>query len=162
MPLFLFADADYSVPINVIIWSICIGVNLGCLYTYYSRNILGSIVRRLLKFEGEENAKTIKELGYKSPNIWHKLVLRDGSMVRRLINVIGGTIPTTTGKDNTTTLDWEKAKFYIPTSNKKKAIDAYGTPQKWIFLPIFIVLSVLISVGMCFLMPFFIETLPFI
>lgn len=162
MPLFLFADADYSVPINVIIWSICIGVNLGVLYNYYTKNILGSIIRRLLKFEGEESAKTITQLGYKKPNFWHKVVLRDGSQLRKLISVVGGSIPTTKDKNDTSIPDWEQARFYIPISTRKKAADAYGNPQKWIFLPIFIVLSVLISIGMCFLMPFFIDALPFI
>ena len=159
MPMFLFADADYSVPINLIIWSICIGVNLGVLYNYYSKNIVGSLVRRLFTINSEENAKTIKELGYKKCTLWHKLVLKDTSSLRKLISVVGGKIPTAKNEEGQEVKDWENARFYIPES-KSSAKDAYKTAQKWIYLPIFTILSVIISVLMCFLMPFFIGALP--
>ena len=160
MSMLLFADADYSIPINLIIWCICVGVNLGFFYGFYTKNIVGSFVRRLLNINSEENAKTITELGYKKINPWHKMILRNNSLLRKVISVQGGSLPITERKDGLRVTSWESAKFYISESNKQKATNAYGVPQKWIFLPVFVILSVLISVGMCFLMPFFIDALP--
>ena len=162
MPIFLFADADYSVPTNVIIWSICIGVNLGFLYNYYSKNLVGNIVRKLLLESSEENPKTLFEAGVKRITLWHKLVLRKGAPLRRIISVSGGDIPKKKDAKGQDVCDWENAKFYISAQSKGKAKEAYGTAQKWIFLPIFLVLSILVTVAMCFLMPFFIEALPLI
>jgi hypothetical protein len=161
MPTLLFADASYIVPINIIIWSICIGANLGFLYSYYSKNIVGSFVRKLLSCaRGEENAKTLSELGYPKFTLFHKVILKDGSYLRNTISVVGGSIPKAENTEGESAVDWESAKFYIPGSKQDKAILSYGTAQKWIFLPIFLVLSVLVSAVMCILMPFFIEALP--
>ena len=160
MPIFLFADADYSVPTNVIIWSICIGVNLGFIYNYYTKNLLGSIIRKLLAESSEENPKTLSELGVKRVTLWHKLILREGSYLRRLISVSGGALPKKKDAKGQDVYDWENARLYVSDHNRQKAKDAYGTAQKWIFLPIFLVLSVLVSAVMCILMPFFIEALP--
>ena len=159
MPMLLFADADYSLPINWIIWAICIGTNLGVLYNYYSKNIVGSFVRKLFTINSEESAKTIKELGYKKCNVWHKLILRDKSIIRKFVLVAGGKIPTVKDQEGKDVKDWDNARFYIPDSSAS-AKNAYKTPQKWIFLPIFSILSVVVSVIMCFLMPFFIGALP--
>ncbi len=161
MPNFLFADAIYAVPLNIIIWSICIGANIGFLYNFYSRNIIGSLVRKLLALGvGEENAKTMSELGYKRFTLFHKVILKDGSYLRNIVHVAGGAIPQATNEEGALALDWDNARFYIPESKLSKAKGSYGAPQKWIFLPIFIALSILLSVAMIYIMPFLIENLP--
>lgn len=163
MPNFLFADASYIVPINIIIWSICIGANLGFLYSYYSRNIVGSLVRKLLATaKGEENAKTLAELGYPKFTLFHKVILKDGSYLRGTISVVGGSIPKAENTEGELSTDWDSAKFYIPGSKQDKAQLSYGTKQNWIFLPIFVVLSILISLAMTFIMPILLAGLPLI
>jgi hypothetical protein len=163
MPNLLFADASYIVPINIIIWSICIGANLGFLYSYYSKNIVGSFVRKLLSCaRGEENAKTLSELGSPKFTLFHKVILKDGSYLRNTISVVGGSIPKAENTEGESAVDWESAKFYIPSSKQDKATLSYGTAQKWIFLPIFGILSVLLSVAMTFIMPILLAGLPLI
>ncbi len=150
----LFADSVYIVPLQFIIWAICIGVNLGFIVSFISKNINGSIVRKLLEGQtGEENAKTLSELGYEKISLWTRIILKDGGILRGVVNVVGGTIPKAENTEGVLVPDFENAKFYILESNKKRAEITYGTKQKWIFLPIFIILSVIISALMAWLMP---------
>ena len=160
----LFADAIYALPINLIIWAICIGVNLGFLYNYFSKNIVGSIVRHLISAgaTNEEGAKTLSELGYKRFSFFHKVVLKDTSNLRRIISVAGGTIPRAINEEGVDGPDWENARFYIPECQLAKAKASYGTAQKWFYIPIFVVLSTILSAIMAVIMPVFIEALPLI
>ncbi|MBQ4108993.1 MAG: hypothetical protein IJC80_06295 [Clostridia bacterium] len=160
----LFADAIYALPINLVIWAICIGVNLGFLYSYFSKNIIGSVVRRLIGAGAtcEENAKTLGELGYKKFSFFHKVILKDTSNIRTMIYALGGKIPEAENEEGVMAKDWENARFYIPESNLQKATSAYGTPQKWFYIPIFVVLSTILSYLMTVIMPIVIDALPLI
>ena len=157
---FLFAEGEI-IPTNYIIWAICIGTNLGYLYMCFSRNVIGGVVRRLLQSSlGEENAKTLSELGYAKFSLLHKILLKDGGMLRCCVSVIGGKIPKITNSNGEEALSFESAKFYISSEGKSRAEKSYGTPQKWIFLPIFIVLSVGVSYLMTLVMPMLLDALP--
>ena len=160
----LFADAVYSLPISLVIWSICIGVNLGFLYSYFSKNIIGSVVRRLIGAgaASEDSAKTLAELGYKKFSFFHKVILKDTGSLRTLILAAGGAIPEAENEEGVMAKDWENARFYIPESNLQKAKSAYGTPQKWFYIPIFVVLSTILSYLMTVIMPVVIDALPLI
>ena len=151
---YLFADAVYLVPISYIVWGICIGVNLAFIISFISRNTIGKIVRALLSFsEGEEAGRTLYELGFKKVSFLSKVVLKEGSSLRNIVYIEGGHFPTKENSDGSVTLDWENAKFYIPDSQRKRAESLYGKPQRWIFLPIFIVLSIFCAALMAWLMP---------
>ena len=160
----LFADAIYTLPINLIIWAICIGVNLGFLYNYFSKNVVGEVVRRLMSAgaTSEEGAKTLGELGYKRFSFFHKTILKDSSNLRRIVSVAGGAIPRATNVEGVEGTDWDSARFYIPESQLTKAKASYGTAQKWFYIPIFVVLSTILSAVMAVIMPVFIEALPLI
>ncbi|MBR2944277.1 MAG: hypothetical protein IKC16_04225 [Clostridia bacterium] len=159
----LFMDAVYAVSTNVIIWSICIGVNLGFIYNYINKNLIGAFVRRVLdETHGEDSAKTMSELGYKKFGFFKKVLLKDGGSLRRYVSVAGGKIPRATNEEGVEAIDWDSARFYVSLEQREKTHLSYSKPNKWIFLPIFMVLSVLISIAMTYIMPFFIEALPFI
>lgn len=155
----LFASTDI-VPISFVVWAVCIGTNIGFIYLFFSRNIVGGIVRKMLASAvGEDNAKTVCELGYKKFCLFHKFLLKDGGILRTFVNVVGGEIPKITNSKGETETDFENAKFYISIENKEKAEHSYGKAQKWIFLPIFIVSSVIISALMAYLLPMLFEAL---
>ena len=157
---FLFAEGEL-IPTNYIIWAICIGTNLGYLYMCFSRNIVGNIVRKLLaSAQGEDNAKTLSELGYTKFSLFHKFLLKDGGILRSCISVVGGQIPKISNSNGEEEVSFDSAKFYISSEGKTKAMRSYGTPQKWIFLPIFIVLSVGVSYLMTLVMPILLDALP--
>lgn len=162
--MILFADAIYALPVNLTIWAICIGVNLGFLYNYFSKNVVGSVVRRLIGAgaTSEESAKTLLELGYKKFSFFHKVILKDSSNLRTIIFAQGNAIPKAINEEGVEGLDWENARFYIPETKLQRANKAYGTPQKWFYIPIFVVLSTILSAVMTILMPMFIKALPLI
>ena len=161
MMAFLFANTETDiVPIAFVVWAVCIGANIGYFYLFFSRNIVGGVVRKLLESSvGEENAKTLSELGYTKFSLFHKTLLKDGGILRSFIGVVGGEIPKISNSKCETEVDFDSAKFYIPLENKQKAELSYGKPQKWIFLPIFVVLSIAVSALMAFLLPILFEAL---
>lgn len=152
-----FITSTY-VSIDVIVWSICIGANIAVLLGYFSKNYVGVFVRRLLDYgTGEENAKTIYDLGLEKQFIM-KYLLRDLSSLRNTVSVIGGALPkikvsTKNGKEREA-IDWQSAKFYISERNEEKARHSYGTKFKWLYLPVFIVLSCLCAWGMTYVVPY--------
>lgn len=155
----IFAEADI-LPIKFVVWAICIGTNIGYIYLFFSRNIIGGIVRKMLTSSvGEDNAKTLSELGYKKFSLLHKILLKDGGVLRSFVSVVGGEIPKISNPNGETEVDFDSARFYIPIANKEKAEHSYGKPQKWIFLPIFIILSVAVSALMAFLFPMLFDAL---
>lgn len=162
--MILFADAIYSIPVNLIIWAICIGANLGFLYSYFSKNVVGSVVRRMIDTGATDklSAKTLGELGYERFSFFHKVILKDTSNLRSIISVVGGSIPKAENEEGVMAPSWEEARFYIPESKLSRAKAAYGTPQKWFYIPIFVVLSTIVSAIMAVVMPMLIEALPLI
>ena len=162
--MILFADAIYALPINLMIWAICIGTNIGFLYSYFSKNIVGDVVRRLISADATEegNAKTLSQLGYKKFSFFHKVILKDSANLRRIVSVCGNTIPKAMNEEGVEGRDWESARFYISESKLQRAKAAYGTPQKWFYIPIFVVLSTILSGIMTVVMPMLIEALPLI
>lgn len=158
---FLFAEGEI-IPISYVIWAICIGANLGFLYLYLSKNVVGGVVRKLLASAiGEDNAKTLSELGYKKFSLLHKFLLKDGGILRSFVSVVGGQIPKISNSNGEESPDFDGAKFYISGESKDKAQRSYGTPQKWIFLPIFVVASIILSFLMSLIMPLLMDALPF-
>lgn len=157
---FLFASSEMF-PITYVIWAICIGSNIGFLYLYFVRNIVGSVVRKLLaSAQGEDNAKTLSELGYSKFSLFHKFLLKDGGALRSCVSVVGGEIPKISNLRGETEPDFDNAKFYISAESKDKAQRSYGNPFKWMYLPIFIVASIIISIIMCIVMPIIIDLIP--
>lgn len=76
------------VNIHVIVFGIYIGIMLAAVYTIYTKNVLGKMVRNLLETGSiePENAKTLDELGLKK-NLFIRLALRGYSM-NRIVNSI--------------------------------------------------------------------------
>ena len=152
--MLLFADAELIIPIQFAIWAICIGVNLAFIVSFISRNVAGKVVRLLLASpSGEENAQTLTELGYKKVGFINRVLLKDGSSLRKIVHVYGGEIPMAENTEGILVQDFESARFYIPESQRKHAEVSYGTKQNWIFLPFFVILSIAVSALMAWLMP---------
>ena len=153
--LFLSADATQIIPISSIVWGICIGANLAFIISFITRNATGKLVRKLLSFPiGEENAKAFSELGYEKVSFYSKVALKDGSTLRKIVHVANGNeLPRVENTEGAIVPDWENAKFYIPEGSRKQAESMYGKKQNWIFLPIFVALSIGVSALMAWLMP---------
>ncbi len=70
-------EYDGTMSLEIVIWSLFMGVVIAALITYIKCTVLGVLVRRLLKADGvsAENAKSVKELELEK-NALVKLALR--------------------------------------------------------------------------------------
>lgn len=152
----IFLEATANIPINPMIWGICIGINLAFLFTFIVRGVNGMIVRPLLSHIGAENAAALKDLDLKGLKLWFaKRLLRDNSTLRNTVSCVGGKIfqipvenQATEGEkpiEPTFKYDYENTLFYIEKSKAEKARITYGKPSPWYIAVIFMVLSLGIS-----------------
>ena len=154
MPIFL--EATVNLPINPMIWGICIGINLAFLFTFFVRGVNGMVVRPLLSHIGKENAVALKDLNFKGLKLkLAKRLLRDKSTLRNTISCVGGKIilvPITSKAvegekpiDPYFKPDYENTLFYIEEGKLNKARITYGKPSPWYLTIIFMALSIGIS-----------------
>lgn len=152
----IFLEATSNLPINPMIWGICIGINLAFLCAFIIRGVNGAIVRLLLSHIGEENAVALKDLNLKGLKLkLAKHLLRDKSTLRNIIYCVGGNIlqiPVITEQvegekpiEPSFKLDFENTLFYIDESKVEKARVTYGKPSPWYLAVFFMVLSLGIS-----------------
>ena len=144
---------------ELIIWGICIGVVLGFVGNFVSKAIAGPFVRALLSRGaiGEDNAISLRDAGF----LYRKLLMiaiRDGSSLRNIVSVVGGSLPTITAEGKTA-IDYEKALFYIPEDRKTKAEATFSQGEKWYVLIVFIALAIICAFCMTKVMPFLVAAL---
>ena len=166
--------------IDLTVYSIAIGVFFAFFAYWFLQNIVGKLVRRIAKKAiGEENAKTLDELDRN--NALYRYLLRDGSTLRRLISVVGDTLPTVeeeksaldkmaeesdkeeTDKKEATkkvnpfkkqaNADFSRAKFYVTEDNSKKALHRYPRKISVWWLVLVFALAAGISFGATYLVP---------
>ena len=92
MLLFSTGDAPFLgwvVTTDIVIYAIATGVFLSFVAFWFVQNVVGSLVRELLKSStAEENGKTLDELG--KNNAVYRFLLREGKVLRRTVSVVGG------------------------------------------------------------------------
>ena len=90
-----FNDAPllgWLIDTNILILAIAIGVFLAFFAYWFTQTVVGSLVRKLLsEGVGEDNSKTLDEL--KKNNFLFRFLLRDGSVLRRIISCVGNELP---------------------------------------------------------------------
>ncbi len=142
---FLFDGLASVSTVELVVWSILIGVIIGTLSICYKKIIIGSFVRDLLKAEANsrDNAKTLLELGY-SKNFFVKHELKRGAELRKLVwetddeiqQAADGTYYSARKKE----MILQTARFYISDENKYKADLRYNAKGTDIFTLIIAVL----------------------
>ena len=90
MPDFSFFSEYSQNNLTLILLSLCIGIFIASIAILYRQNVLGSIIRNIVEKNaiGEENALSLKALGYKKNNFLIKFALREKSTFMKNINVI--------------------------------------------------------------------------
>ena len=92
MLLFSTGDAPFLgwvVTTDIVIYAIAAGVFLSFVAFWFVQNVVGSLVRELLKSStSEKNGKTLDELG--KNNAIYRFLLREGKVLRRTVSVVGG------------------------------------------------------------------------
>ena len=84
-----FGGQDSLVTVGTVVLGLFIGSIIACIVVMYNRNLLGTVVRKMLSLEisDRENAKTIEELGYKK-NIFIRSFFRDSESLRRVVKCV--------------------------------------------------------------------------
>ena len=127
--IMLFMKAAYY-SLNAVIWAGVIGIFVAVVLYYYSKLYVGGFIRKCLKdAAGEQNAKTLAELGY-FKHFLIKHTIKSGSL-RHVLCVVGGNIPTIQkeGKKRPQ-YDFESARFYISEEFNARAYVQYGEKPK--------------------------------
>ncbi len=141
--------------LELIIWSACIGFNVAMIISFLLKRIEGAFISRLLQIgaSSEESAVTLSQLE-QDDNKTLKMFLKDGSTLRNTVYLVSGSLPresTEEKRRGQPILD--NARFYIPEDKLEKAESISKGVLKWYFLPIYTILSVIITIIVLMLLP---------
>ena len=123
-----------GITMEIVIWSLFIGIVIGVGAILYSKRVLGTLVRALLKIEANspDSAKTFNELGFKHTFLY-KFSLRKKSTFRKIVYVT------------------DDQKFYIPSEKVYRADSLYSAKDASLLIGLLAVLAFFIMVLICFL-----------
>jgi hypothetical protein len=104
----IFSNTN-GMSLELVIWSLFVGIVLGSFGIWYSKRVLGTLVKALLaaKADSELTAKSMAELGIKN-NVLYKLSLRKNGTYRKIVHIAGSD------------------KYYIPESMAFRADAVYN------------------------------------
>ncbi|MCL2518723.1 MAG: hypothetical protein FWF15_09190 [Oscillospiraceae bacterium] len=131
----LSAFTNYNgITLEIVIWSMFIGIVIGVGAVLYSKRVLGTFVRALLKIEANspDSAKTFNELGFKHTFLY-RFSLRNKSTFRKIVYVTD---------DN---------RYFIPSEKVFRADSMYSTKDASLLIGLLAVLAFFIMVLVCFL-----------
>lgn len=121
-----------GLTLEIVIWSLFIGIIIGAFSVWYSRRVLGVLVRALLTSNANtvRNALTFNDLGIKNRFVY-RIALRKNSTYRKIVHIVD----TDEKKPKIDSL-----KFYIPDEVNFRADSMYnpkGTTLLGAFVAIF-------------------------
>lgn len=75
-----------TISLEMIVWSLCVGLAIGAVASYINRRVVGDFVRRLLKEEihSPEKAVSLAQSGC-AKNVFVRHALRQGTALRRIV-----------------------------------------------------------------------------
>ena len=120
---------SHNITTGALVLGICIGAMVAFTVYFLQTRVLGSFVRKLLEVaRGEENAKTLGELG--KGRSFYKYFLGDKSVLRKYVSVVGDKLP----RDSEGEADFEQARFYIEDEKAEKCEMRYSRDTKiWLY-----------------------------
>lgn len=145
----------HIITTEIVVWGIVTGAILAFTVYFFQMKILGSLVRELCaSCVGEENGKTLAELG--KNNAFYRHFLGDNGILRRIISVVGGTLPL----DSEGNADFDSARFYIDENKLEIAEKRYSKDVKIYMYIIGVVACVAVGVAMHYVLPWALSLLP--
>lgn len=144
----------HIITTEMITWGICIGAIFAFSIYFFQMRLLGSLVRKMLECAvGEENGKTLDELG--KNNAFYRHSLRKNGMLRRLVDAVAGAPCDENGDEII-----DKMRFYIDAGRVEKATKRYQRDVKlWMYL-LGVASCVAVGVVMHFTLPLILALLP--
>ena len=143
--------------VDLVVWSLAIGLTIAVLVTFYKRTVLGSLVRAILAADAHDpaTAKTLEELKLSKKKLLLR-ALRHGSSRSRLFYAVAA-------EDNGSSdsaKDLQTLRYFIPKELTQKAYLMYdnGKYNIWIVLGTILLIFVMAAV-LVTLIPLFIQML---
>jgi hypothetical protein len=101
-----------GMSLELVVWSLFVGIVLGSFGVWYSKRVLGSLVKALLeaKADSESNAKSMADLGLKN-SVFYNFSLRKNGTYRKIVHIAG---------------DGSARKYYIPENMTFRADAVYN------------------------------------
>lgn len=138
--------------LEIVVWSMFLGIVLGAAGIYYNKNFLGVYVRSLLSFNAAspESAKTLAETGF-AKNKHVRFALSYSASFRKMVcsEPIDPNaekfIVTEKGRKKKRKFTLDELKFFIPPEKQVKADSIYndeGSSLKIVFLTVVLFLLV--------------------
>ena len=123
-----------GITMEIVIWSMFIGIVIGVGAILYSKRILGTLVRALIKVEATspDAAKSFSDLGFKH-TLLYRFSLRKTSTFRKIVYVTD---------DN---------RYFIPSEKVFRADSMYSAKDASLLIGLLAVLAFFIMVLICFL-----------
>lgn len=148
-----FLSLAFDSP-ELIIWSACVGFNVAMIISFLLKRIEGTFISSLLSLgaSSKESAVTLSQLG-QDGNKALKWFLKDGSTLRNTVYLVGDSLPTKSTKKRRKEPVFDNARFYIPEDKLEKAESIGKGGLRWYFLPIYAILSVIITIIVIELLP---------
>lgn len=135
-----------GLTLELVIWSLFIGIIIGAFAIWYSRRVLGTLVKALLVSQANTtgNAKTFNDLGIKNTFVY-RIALRKNSTYRKIVHIAEDEVI----EEKKKRFDIDSLKFYIPDEVNFRADSMYnpkGTTLLGAFVSIFAFLIMVIFV----------------
>lgn len=104
LPDFSFLTEYKSLDLNMILFSLFIGILIACFAMIYHQQFIGGIIRRIIerKALSADSALTLAELGFNKKNIFIKFALRENALIRKHV----------------LSPEDDKTRFYIPEEKR--------------------------------------------
>ena len=126
----LTTEISHNITTGMLVWGVCIGAILAFTVYFFQMRILCALVRALLsQARGEENAKTLDEIG--KNHFVYRFFLREKSPLRKYVFVVGGVLP----QNSEAEADFSLARFYIDEDKASIAEIRYSKETKiWVYV----------------------------
>ncbi len=138
-----------GMTLEIVIWSLFIGILLGVGGSLYVKRVLGAFVRKLLEVNADspESAKTLGETGFEK-NYFVINALRDKGTVRRMVQL---SLPEGEAVDSSSLSPKEerklikRARWYINTEHRYRAEVMFDAKGNSVFIMLVAIAAFLIA-----------------
>lgn len=156
-----------AMTLDIVIWSMFLGIVGGAFYSFYIKSVLGAFVRRLLT-DGAlspETARGLDETGF-AGNIFVRRALREGGAIRKVVRTVGETAAREAGEAaevsvlesegmkikslKTANFNPLTARFYIPEDLRYRADIMFDTKGTSLPVALIAVLAFLVAAMLSF------------
>lgn len=149
----IFLSIRFDSP-ELLIWAACVGFNIAIVISYIFRGCVSKLITKLLDVNAIDSESSVTLPSINACNFLTRYLLRDNSTLCKVVKIKDGEpvlIKTAKGKS---VVDYDNSKFYLDMSNEKKICSMKKGAIKWWLIPVFTLVSIILSLVIIYLLPF--------